>query len=111
MLIGTYPGGGYYLHPTEDARAFFAGLLAKAGVNPQVRTDNPKIQARLHSGEGGNYLWVTNPTRSAANTTVTVDGLTFQKAQDVWGGREIGVQARKLTVTLPARDGAVIALK
>ena len=111
LLIGTYPGGGYYLHPTEDARAFFAGLLAKAGVNPQVRTDNPKIQARLHSGEGGNYLWVTNPTRSAANTTVTVDGLTFQKAQDVWGGREIAVQARKLTVTLPARDGAVIALK
>ena len=33
LLIGTFPGGGYYLHHTPAAKAFFAGLLDWAKVS------------------------------------------------------------------------------
>jgi beta-galactosidase len=112
LLIGTFPGAGYYLHHSPEARAAFAGMPAMAGVMPNVRTDNPNVQARLHTGAGGTYLWVTNPTRSRAAVRATLaDKFRFEKAEDVWGGREIPVEGRQVKVALPARDGAVIALR
>ncbi|MBS1857575.1 MAG: beta-galactosidase [Acidobacteria bacterium] len=112
FLIGTFPGGGYYLHHAAETRAFFAGLPAKAGVEPRLRTDNTRVQARLHAGAGGTYLWVTNPTRGMQTVNVTVAaGPAFREAEDVWAARAVAVQGRKLAVTLPARDGAVIRLK
>ncbi|MDE3166552.1 MAG: beta-galactosidase trimerization domain-containing protein, partial [Acidobacteriota bacterium] len=110
LVIGTFPGGGYYLHHSAEARAFFAGLPAKAGVVPRVRTDNATVQARLHDGAGGTYLWVTNPARGAETVNVTV-AAGVREARDVWGGRAVGVRDGKVTVTVPARDGAVIELK
>src|SRR5262249_48737166 len=61
LLIGTFPGAGYDRHPTPDGRAFFADLLARHGVQPWLRTDNAAVQARLHTGGGGTYLWVVDP--------------------------------------------------
>lgn len=112
LLIGTFPGGGYYLHHAPEARQFFASLVEKAGVQPQLQTDNPKVQARLHTGPGGTYVWVTNPTRTLITATVTVGaGPEFQQAEDLWGGHEIRFAGRQLIVALPARDGAVISLR
>lgn len=112
LLIGTFPGGGYYRHHSPEAKAFFAGLLSYANASPKLRTDNPKLQARLHRGQGGNYLWVTNPTRGPEKVAITVEsGPDFTKAADVWGGRDIAVSGRKLSVTIPGRDAAVIALQ
>lgn len=112
LLVGTFPGGGYYLQHSPAAKAFFASLLAKAGITPQLQTDNPKTQARLHTGAGGTYLWVTNPSRTPATVTVSLQsGTSFRKATDLWGDREIALQGRKLTLALPPRDGAVVKLE
>jgi beta-galactosidase len=112
LLIGTFPGGGYYLHHSADARAFFAGLLQLADLEPRLRTDNPAVQARLHSGKGGDYLWVVNPSRSEAKAMVSLDaGTRFQSAHDVWGNRPVTAGVRSITVTVPARDAAVVALR
>ena len=82
-----------------------------ANVEPRLRTDNGAVQARLHTGPGGDYLWVVNPSRSAAKATVTVAGPAFQAAEDLWGGRPVTAAGHSLTVAVPARDAAVIALR
>jgi beta-galactosidase len=113
LLIGTYPGAGYYLHHSADAKAFFAGLMKLAGVEPQLQTNNASVQARLHSGPGGNYIWVTNPTRASATVSISVGahGPKFESAADLWGSHELTAAGNRITTTLPARDGAVIALR
>jgi beta-galactosidase len=113
LLIGTYPGAGYYHHHTPESKAFFAGLLKLAGVEQQLRTDNNTVQARLHAGAGASYLWATNPARTEAKVTISVgsSGPQFHTAADVWGNREIAVGGRRITVTIPPRDGSVIALQ
>ena len=78
-----------------------------AGVEPRLRSDNGAIQARLHSGRGGNYLWVVNPTRKEAEATVDV---SFGSGEDVWEHRPVQVVGGKVSVTLEPRDAAVIAL-
>jgi beta-galactosidase len=109
-LIGTFPGGGYYRHHSAEVKAFFAGLSKIAGVEPRLRSDNGAIQARLHSGRGGNYLWVVNPTRKEAEATVDVSGVSFGSGEDVWERRPVQVAGGKVSVTIEARDAAVIAL-
>ena len=113
LLIGTFPGAGYYLHHSPEAKSFFSELLKLANVEPQLRTNNAATQARLHTGPGGNYIWLTNPTRAAQTTTISVEDsrTQFHAARDVWGEREIPVNGRQMTVTLEPRDGAVIALR
>ena len=113
LLIGTFPGAGYYLHHSANSKAFFAELLKFANVKQQIQTDNSSTQSRLHSGQGGNYLWITNPTRKAATTTVSFeqDEPRFQNVSDIWANQEVSVSGRRITVTLPARDGAVIVLR
>ena len=113
LLIGTFPGGGYYLHHSPAAKAFFADLLQLAEVEPRLQTNNTRVQVRLHSGKGGNYLWVVNPSRSEADVTVSITGPApdLHSAEDVWGNRPVSVGDRKITVSVPARDAAVIALR
>jgi beta-galactosidase len=113
LLIGTFPGAGYYLHHSAGGKVFFASLLKLANLEPLVQTDNAIVQARLHSGTGGNYLWVVNPSRSAAKVTVSLAAKAphFRSGEDVWGNRPVTIGDRKVTVTISARDGAVIALK
>jgi len=110
LLIGTFPGSGYYLHHSPGAKAFFAGLLKLADVEPLLRTENAAVQARLHTGKGGSYLWVTNPSRSEARVTVSLGkhAPDFRIARDVWNGRPVSVGNRTVTVSVPARDAAVI---
>jgi len=71
LLIGTIPGAGYYRHHSPEAKAFFAELLKMARVEPRLRTSNAAVQACLHSGAGGEYLWVVNPSRNAVEVTVS----------------------------------------
>jgi beta-galactosidase len=112
LLIGTFPGGGYYLHHSPSARAFFADLLKLADVQPKLHSDNPTVQARLHAGAGGNFLWVVNPSRAAAKVSVVWNGdPAFRTAEDLWGKREITSGDHTVAVTVPARDAAVIALR
>jgi beta-galactosidase len=110
LLIGTFPGGGYYLHHSAGGKAFFAGLLEWAGITPLLKSDNPAIQARLHRGAGSSYLWVVNPSHKDADAIVTIP-TTYRAGEDVWGGRKVGIANGKVTVNVGTRDAAVIALK
>jgi hypothetical protein len=70
------------------------------------------MQARLHSGPGGNYLWLTNPTRTVQTTTVTISeaGPQFQSASELWGKEQPSVDGRRIKLTIGGRDGAILAL-
>jgi beta-galactosidase len=108
LLIGTFPGAGYYRHKAEPARAQFAQLLAWAGITQRVKVSNPAVQARLHRGDK-TILWVTNATSQNQTVTITVDA-TFAGARDLWADRPVIVEGRALSLTLPAKDAAVLDL-
>jgi beta-galactosidase len=110
LLIGSFPGGGYYLHHSTSEKAFFAGLLGWAKMEPRLRMDAPGTQTRLHTGSGGSYLYVVNPDRAARKVAVTL-GSAFEAGEDVWGGRKVTVKGRSVEVEVGDRDVAVIRLK
>jgi beta-galactosidase len=112
LLIGTFPGAGYYLHPSPETRAFYAGLLSWAGVRQQVRSSDPEIKARLHRSSGGAFLWVVNPTRKARVATISLsaDAGRFVAAEDVRQGGRLSFKSDSLEVRVPERDAAVLRL-
>ena len=112
LLMGSFPGSGYYLHRAKETRTLFASFLKMAGITPRLTVDDDSVQARIHQGAGGTYLWVTNPTLKARSVVVSLNPGpgTFSGADDRWGKLEIKLSAQKVTVEVPARDAAVIAL-
>ena len=111
LLMGTFPGAGYYLHHGPATKELFAGFLKMAGVTQQIAVDDATVQARLHAGEGGTHVWVTNPTRAEKKVTVTLAAGEFSSAEDVWGGSAIALSGRQLTMSVPARDAVVAMLR
>jgi beta-galactosidase len=110
LLMGSFPGAGYYLHHGEATKILFAGFLKMAGLTPQVAIDDRALQARLHAGVDGRIVWVTNPTRTEKKVTVTVGGEGFHSAEDVWGGVAIACAGQTFVVSVPARDAVVARL-
>lgn len=112
LLMGSFPGSGYFLHHGEETRVLFAGFLKLAGIVPAIVIDDHTVQARLHQGEGGTHIWVTNSTRAVKKVTVTLaEGAgPFQSAEDVWGGQKIEQSGRQFTVSVPPRDAVVLSL-
>jgi beta-galactosidase len=84
-----------------------------AGVAPQLKIDDNNMQARLHQGPGGTYLWIVNQTRT--DRTVKVEFApgtgSFKSAEDIWGGQHIDFRDQQVAVTVPARDAIVVALQ
>lgn len=113
LLIGTFPGAGYYLHHSTEARNFFAGLLAWAGVSPRVQSSDPDVKARLHSGPGGEYLWVINPTRTPRAVTVTLAARdpAPRAGEDLWQRQPVTVEGARISVEMEDRNVAVIRLR
>jgi beta-galactosidase len=111
LLMGSFPGAGYYLHHSPATKDFLASLLKMTGITPGLRTDDSIVQARLHQGPGGTYLWITNPTRSARTVRVSlaVDIGKFTSAEDLWGKQKVEFDRRQVTVNVPPRDAAVVA--
>jgi beta-galactosidase len=112
-LMGSFPGSGYYLHHGKETRTLFAGFLKMAGITPRVNVDDNEVQARVHQGAGGTYLWVTNPTMTTRPVTVSLNpGLgKFSAGEDKWAQLGITLSGQQVTVNVPARDAAVIALR
>ena len=111
LLIGTFPGGGYFRSHLPASREFFAGLLAWAGVQPQVQSSDPEVKARLHRGAGGTYLWVVNPTRTARNVKISLPS-TFLRAVELWQeSSRPTISGNTLAVTVGDRNAAVIRLE
>ena len=113
MLIGTFPGGGYFLHHGAETKAMFAGFLKMAGIVPQVRVDDAAVTARVHQGRGGTYLWVTNPTMTARDVKVSIEpGVSrFSKGEDVWGKQPTVIDGQRVSIHVPGKDAAVVLLR
>ena len=113
VLMGSFPGGGYYLHHGAGTRVLFASFLKLAGIAPHLTVNDNHVQARMHQGEGGTNLWITNPTREPKAVKVTLQESfgRFASGEDRWGGSKVAVTGRDIAVTVPARDAAVIALR
>jgi beta-galactosidase len=112
LLIGSFPGSGYYLHHEPATRELFATFPALAGIEPVLKTDNTSVQARLHKGTGGTHLWVTNPTWSDQRVAISFGPSVgnFRSAEDIWGQQSATLESQKLSVTIPARDAVVLVL-
>jgi beta-galactosidase len=108
LLIGSFPGAGYYKHHGKATKDVFAGFLEWAGISQRVRVSNPAVQARLHQG-AKTVLWATNATAQEQAVTVTVDA-TFSVAKDLWSGRTISAAGRTLSFSLGGKNAAVIQL-
>ncbi len=113
LLMGSFPGAGYYLHHAAGTKDLFAGLPAMAGLTPQVTIDDKSVQARLHQGAGGTYLWITNQMRNARSVKVGIASSAgnFTSGEDLWGKQPVTLNGQQIAVTIPGRDAAVIALK
>ncbi len=109
LLVGTFPGSSYYLNHLSASRDFFAGLLSWADLRQQVQSSDAAIQARLHKGAGGTYLWIVNPTRTARTVTVTLPS-AYQKATELWQSSTATVLGNRLTASVEERNAAVIRL-
>jgi beta-galactosidase len=114
LLIGTFPGAGYFANHGASTKDFFAGLLDWAGIEQQTVSSDPDLKARLQTGAGGSYLWVVNPTRRMIRTSVTIsDRLPeFRTAEDLWQEqKQVVVDGRRVEVTVEDRNAAVIRLR
>ena len=111
--MGSFPGAGYFLHHAPATRESFAALLGLAKVSPAVQISDTKVQARLHQGTGGAYLWVLNPTREERSVSVNISSAagSYSSGEDIWGSQKVAFDGQKISVTVPGRDGAVIALR
>jgi beta-galactosidase len=112
LLIGSFPGAGYYLHHSPATKDLFASFLDYGQVDSRLRSDDNTVQARLHDGQGGKYLWVTNPQREARTVTITLPGewKGVQAGEDIWGKQAVKVGHDAVLVTVSPRDAAVISL-
>jgi beta-galactosidase len=112
LLIGTFPGAGYFLHHSPATKNLFAGFLDIAGIKPAITINDHNVQARLHQGKGGAYLWVTNPSRESRTVTIEIsqERGTYTKGNDLWGSRDVTAEGGKLSMTIPERDAVVVAL-
>jgi hypothetical protein len=72
------------------------------------------VQARLHSGQGGNYLWVVNPKREASTVNVTMDSgrmKAVKLATELWQKGVAPPKAAGTTVEVIVADRNVSVLK
>ncbi|MFN7939693.1 MAG: alpha-amylase family protein [Bryobacteraceae bacterium] len=110
LLIGSFPGAGYFKRPTPQARTFFAGLLDWAGISRTLTVSDPLVKVRLHRGADGRVLYILNPTRQERPVVVEL-GESIGTASDAWENKTVKVQGRKLSATIGDRDVAVVRLR
>src|SRR3984957_19405883 len=112
LLIGSFPGAGYFLHHAAPTKDLFASFLEFAGVVPQVKIDDKSVQARLHQGAGGTHLWVTNPSREPRQVKIELASVAgnFKSGEDLGGNQSVALEGQQVTVSVGGRDAAVIAL-
>src|SRR5664280_2844506 len=110
LLIGTFPGSGYFKNHSAGSRNFFAGLLEWGNVDQRVRSSDPDVKVRMHEGPGGKYLWVVNPTRTSREVTIllTDRDKILHAGKDLWGGKEATLKDNSVRVSVDDRDAAVI---
>ncbi len=111
LLIGTHPGAGYFRHHGPKTREFFAGLVVWADREQNVKRTGD-LAVRLHTGDGGTFLWMINhKTEQASIETTTARKLgNWRKAEVLWGNTEVTVQGSVVRAVIPPLDAVVIRL-
>jgi beta-galactosidase len=113
LLIGTFPGAGYFLHHSAGTRALFKDLLQWGGGFQGVVSSDPEIKARIHEGPRGRYLWVINPTRISRNTVISIyaGNAQIKNVRTLWGENDPIQTGNEIRVSINDRDAAVIQLQ
>ena len=111
-LIGSMVGAGHATHAPNGSERFFADLLAFAGKEQHVRCSDPLVKARLHTGAGGTFVWVANPTRQPRPVRLVLGELAgvYSAVRSLWGA-EAEVSGHTITLVTPARDVTILRLK
>ena len=111
-LIGTMAGAGYHAHADATPSPFFAEILDYAGKQQHVRSTDPHVKARLHSGAGGDFLWIANPTRQERPVRLQLGPVWGPYAQcDTRWGAAAAMNDNCISLVAPARDVTVLALR
>ncbi|MBC7927356.1 MAG: hypothetical protein H7039_17030, partial [Bryobacteraceae bacterium] len=113
LLIGSFPGAGYFRNHTPGTKNFFSGLLPWAGVQQKLSVNVPAVKARLHQGAGGTFLWVLNPSRTPQKITVRLQSElgSFSRANDLWQpSNTVRLNGLNLDLAVGDRNAAVIKL-
>jgi beta-galactosidase len=118
-LVGSMVGYGFGAHSAETAPGayapaesrFFSDILTWAGIEQHVRSSDRRVKARIHSGAGGIYLWVANPTRQPLPVRLELAPRwgPVRKVESLWGGEARG-EGQVVEVTVPARDVVVMRI-
>ena len=111
-LIGSMAGAGHAAHSPQGSERFFADVLSFGGKEQHVRCSDPQVKARLHTGDGGTFLWVANPTRQPRPVRLQLGESwgAYSAASTRWGATA-EISGRAITLTAPARDVTVLALE
>jgi len=110
-LVGTVPGWGYGAHAEDQLGGFFADVLTFGNRVQQVQCNDWRVQARLHAGCDGVYLWVANPSWQDVPVQLQLSDAwgPFSSGRTLWGSESV-VAGRAVTLTAGARDVSVLAL-
>jgi beta-galactosidase len=119
LLIGTMLGYGYAIHggaegnykaPNRVSGSFFDAVLKFAGKSAQITVSDSQISARLHTGDGGTWLWICNPKRHPIPVRIEIPGSNYSKAEALLGPKSEW-ENKGMTLTVPARDVIMYELK
>jgi beta-galactosidase len=108
LLVGTHPGVGYFRDSSAGNLAYFANVFAWTGKSQQVRLSNNAVQARLHAGDGGRFLWVVNSTREPQTAIVALSSGATSFGALHWSNA--GASATGASITVPPRDALIVRL-
>jgi beta-galactosidase len=114
LLVGTMPSHGYDRRDAAVGREYFARVFEFGATAPQhVRVSDERIRARIHTGEGGTFLWIANHVRADLPVTVSLSkSWTLGRPEALRGPDDVSVSTDKneIQLTVPARDVAVYRL-
>jgi beta-galactosidase len=111
-LIGTMCGAGYAGHPQDRSPLFWADVLHFAEQVQHITCSDPDVKARIHDGVGGTFLWVANPSHQPRFVQLQFSDRwgPFSSGHTMWGAEAV-VVGRRVTLTIGARDVAILELR
>lgn len=88
-----------------------------AGREPHLRCAAPNcnslLQARLHSGAGGLYLWLINASNSDLEAAFALSKRhgAIEQMRLLWGKSDVHVEGQTLRTHVPRMDALVLQLR
>jgi hypothetical protein len=94
----------------SESRSHFSNLLSWAGVQQYVTSSDYRLVARIHKGDGYHVLWVVNPLHEHINAELTLgqEWASYSKSKEIINNGKVGLDGRKLNLSIPARDVMIV---